>query len=139
MHGTCPITDELAYLVGCGLEPYGGVFMDAVECGQRLTLDDDADLAIVLTGDLRAAWRCGFSVELSGPTVILQSDVRKTYAYATRDLRMLSMTNDMCTSVLTRHRAFRGLFFDALTARIQALAAVQARPAMLQKQAGVEQ
>lgn len=126
MHGTCHITDELAYLVGCGLEPYGGVFMDAVECGQRLTLDNDADLAIVLTGDLRAAWRCGFAIELSGPTVILPADMHETYTYATRDLRMLSMTYDVCASVLTRHRAFRGLFFDALTARTQSLAALKA-------------
>ncbi|WP_299210323.1 hypothetical protein [uncultured Tateyamaria sp.] len=131
MHGTCHITDELAYLVGSGFEPYGDVLMDAVECGRRMTLEDHADLAIVLTGDLRAAWRCGFVVELSGPTVILQADVRNTCAYATRDLRMLSMTYDVCASVLKRHRAFRSLFFDALTARIQALAAVKTGPAML--------
>lgn len=127
MPGGCYFNDEIAYLVGCGLEIYGCVLTDTIRQGQPMTIDDKADLGLVLSGALRAAWRSGFATELFGPTVLLRSDICNTQAVATRDLRMLSMTYGTCATLVARDRAFRRLYFVAVTARIRALSGTKAK------------
>lgn len=121
MPGAYHLNEELAYLVGCGLEPYGCALTDQIEEGQRLSLDEGADLAIVLSGTLHATFSSDCAVELSGPTVVLRSDVLKSRSHASDDLRMLSMSQGLCASMMSRHRAFRDLFYDAMTTRIRTL------------------
>lgn len=127
MPGAIKLNDELAYLAGYGLEAYGCALTSTIRTGQRLEIDDTADLGIVLSGALRAQWGEDFATDLAGPTVFLQSDLRDTHAYATQDLRLLSMDHETCRDLLACHAAFRDFFFRAFSARIRSLAETKAR------------
>ncbi|MEL6885330.1 MAG: hypothetical protein AAFP87_12535 [Pseudomonadota bacterium] len=121
MTGDFKIPDDVAYLAGCGLEAHGCVLASNIGRGERLSFDRDSDLAVVLSGAWCPAKGADKAVEISGPSVIVGSDVRAHKAYATQDLRLLGMNFDTCRRLLSHDLAFRALFFHAMTARMRVL------------------
>ncbi|MEL6888078.1 MAG: hypothetical protein AAFO86_05140 [Pseudomonadota bacterium] len=101
---------------------------DIVERGDSVTIDRHADLVMVLTGGVHVVWRDGFATDLTGPALVLSADVHAAETVVTRRLRLISMTHASCAVLLARHRAFRDLFFEALSRRIQGLLPLRDRP-----------
>ncbi|WP_299610842.1 hypothetical protein [uncultured Tateyamaria sp.] len=124
MLGENLISDELGYLVGCGLEQHGCVMTDTITRGHPMRLHDRADLAIVLSGAVRTASRSGFAAHICGPTLILKSDIEKSYICVAQDLRLLSMSLETCRALIHDNPAFRDLFYIAFSSRLQTLLAV---------------
>jgi len=94
----------------------------ALAAGQSLALEHRADLAVVLSGTVRAGDGHPCAACLAGPTVVLRSDLRRGPVHVVHDLRFLSMDHQTCLFLIARDRAFRTLFLDAMSARIRALA-----------------
>jgi len=116
------MSGDISYLVQGGAAAPECVNARALSAGQCLALEHRADLAVILSGTLRAGALHHWPTCLVGPTVVLRSDLRRGPVHVIHDLRFLSMDYETCLSLIARDRAFRALFFDAMSARIRTLA-----------------
>ena len=87
--------------------------------GDRLELDGNSDVAIILAGAVDTA----HDVRLSGPTAILKTDAYGSAACVIRDLTLICMTLTTCQVQMTQCTRFRALFHRAMSNRLRALAA----------------
>jgi len=122
MSGVFHISGDVSYLAARGATAPECAYARALGAGQCLALEHRADLAVVLSGTLRAGGPHRVTTRLAGPTVVLRSDLQRGPVRVIHDLRFLSMDHETCLSLIARDRAFRTLFFAAMSARIRTLA-----------------
>ena len=110
----------LEYLAGFGLGPCDRLRHGLVREGESLVFDENTELALVLSGTWRAMPEQGVVLAISGPSVILDSDLQHAPATAIQDLRLLHLDHENCCQMLSCDDVFRELFFHCMTARIRA-------------------
>lgn len=124
------IGDRKQYFVRSDVIVYGRCLSpyptpEHLDDGQRLQFDPETDLALLLSGRLSVRRSTGTLTIWSGPTVVLKSDMLGARVFAMGDVEILRMTSETCRRHLVRDIAFRGLFFDAMSARLRALASAR--------------
>lgn len=122
------VTDTFAPFLAIASAHLQDVRADCIPRGSNVTINGEADLAMVLTGAVHLTWQNGFATDLTGPALVLSADVRGVDTRATREVRLISMTHASCAVLLARHRPFRDLFFEALSRRIHGLLPLRDRP-----------
>ena len=125
MSGVFHISGDVSYLAERGGAAPECAYARTLGAGQCLALEHRADLAVILSGTLRAGGPHHLTARLAGPTVVLRSDLCRGPVQVIHDLRFLSMDHETCLSLIARDRAFRTLFFDAMSALIRTLAATR--------------
>ncbi|MBY5931928.1 hypothetical protein KUV51_02850 [Tateyamaria omphalii] len=95
------------------------IAIDMLDAGDRLHFDQQIDLALLVTGKVRLDRDNGPTMILSGPSVLLRSEMENTSVRVLQELHLLQLSYEGCAALVARNKVYRDLLFSAMTGRIR--------------------